>query len=103
MGMRFQARVLMMGTDTGLQKDYKNPGQMKPYWKVGMMQGISSKAFNVTQEDFDKLYDVAPGTSIDIICDFNEIDGKTYLKLEDYQIVNSVLKGATNPLKDKSA
>ncbi len=103
MGMRFNARVLMMGTEYGQQKDFKNEGQTKPYWKVGFMQGINSKSFNVSQEDYDKLYDVAPGTTLDIVCDFMEIDRKAFLKLEDFQFVTSSGEIKDRPKQAKTA
>lgn len=87
MGMRFNANVMLMGVEFGQQRDFNNPSQMKDYWKVGLMQGISSKVFNISQEDYCKFYDMAPGTNLSIVCDFNEVNGRTYLKLEDYELI----------------
>lgn len=90
MGMKFNADVKMMGVEHG---QYEG----KPWWKVGLMQGIESKVFYLDQEDYDKLYDVEPGADLIIKVEINSKDGKTYFKLVDYTLLQPV------KVKDKKA
>ena len=86
MGLKFIGDFLFMGVEFGQQPDFDDKNKMVPYWKVGLMQGISSRAFNIDQQDYDKLFSVAPGTPISIVTEINEYNRKTYLKLVDYQV-----------------
>ncbi|MEM0173557.1 MAG: hypothetical protein QXI16_03510 [Sulfolobaceae archaeon] len=90
--MKLNGKVKYMGSEHGISNK-----DGKPYYKVGLMQGLESKVFYVDQKTYDNLYSVNVGTDMDINIDINEYNGKTYFSLVDYQIIDK------NPLKKLSA